>query len=44
METVYDGLISDFLKSREKYAEVLVENEKSATLLSASRKDPTIEP
>jgi len=37
-ETVYDELVSDFLKSKEKYAEVSVEGKKSATVLSALRK------
>ena len=37
-ETVYDELVSDFLESGEKYAEVSVEGKKSATLLSALRK------
>jgi len=36
--TIYDDLINDFLKSREKYAEIEVEGKKSATLLSAVRK------
>ena len=35
---VYDDLISDFLESGEKYAEVSVKGKKSATVLSALRK------
>lgn len=37
-ETLYDELVSDFLESGEKYAEVSVEGKKSATVLSALRK------
>ena len=37
-QMVYDELVSDFLESGEKYAEVSVEDKKSATVLSALRK------
>ena len=37
-ETMYDDLISDFLESGEKYAEVSVKGKKTATVLSALRK------
>jgi len=37
-ETMYDDLMTDFLKSKEKYAEVEVKGKKSATVLSALRK------
>ena len=37
-KTLYDELVSDFLRSGEKYAEVSVEGKKSATVLSALRK------
>ena len=35
---VYDELVSDFLESGEKYAEVSVEGKKPATVLSGLRK------
>ena len=37
-ETIYDDLIDDFIKSKEKYVEVSVEGKKSGTVLSALRK------
>ena len=37
-EPMYDEIISNFLQSDMKYAEVLVENKKPATVLSALRK------
>jgi len=37
-ETVYDDLVDEFLASKEKYVEVLMENKKPATVLSALRK------
>ena len=37
-ETVYDELVSDFLESGEKYAEVSLEGKKPATVISALRK------
>lgn len=35
---VYDELVSDFLESGEKYAEVSVKGKKTGTLVSALRK------
>ncbi len=37
-EPMYDEIISNFLQSDMKYAEVSVENKKPATVLSALRK------